>query len=63
MRYNTKIVSKDPPATGDATILDTIEHSAKTLNYSYKRMVSRAYHDSLFMAQVLYTVNDNKNVQ
>ena len=33
-------------------IIAAVEKSAKTLGLSQKRLVSRAYHDSLFMAQI-----------
>jgi len=48
----TEIVNADPPAACDAAILDTMEQAAKAAGKSYKRMVSRAYHDSLFMARI-----------
>ena len=48
----TEMVNADPPATCDPTILDAMEHAAKAAGKSYKHMVSRAYHDSLFMARI-----------
>ena len=48
----TDLVNADPPATCDAAILDALEESAKAAGKSYKKMVSRAYHDSLFMARI-----------
>ena len=48
----TEMINADPPATCDPTILDAIEQSAKAAGKSCKRMVSRAYHDSLFMARI-----------
>ncbi|MBW8864668.1 MAG: M20 family metallo-hydrolase, partial [Verrucomicrobia bacterium] len=45
----------DPPAICDAKLVDTVAGIAGRLNFSVKRMVSRAYHDSLFMAQVCPT--------
>jgi N-carbamoyl-L-amino-acid hydrolase len=48
----TELVNADPPATCDAAILAALEESAKAAGKSYKRMVSRAYHDSLFMARI-----------
>ena len=48
----TEVVNADPPATCDPAILDAMEQSAKAAGKSYKRMVSRAYHDSLFMARI-----------
>ena len=48
----TEIINSDPPATCDETILAVLEDSCKAAGKSYKRMVSRAYHDSLFMARI-----------
>ena len=48
----TALVNADLPATCDAAILAAIESAAAEAGKSYKRMVSRAYHDSLFMAHI-----------
>ena len=48
----TELVNADPPATCDAEILNALEDSAKSASKTYKKMVSRAYHDSLFMARI-----------
>lgn len=48
----TELVNADPPATCDATILAAMEAAATEAGKSHKRMVSRAYHDSLFMARI-----------
>jgi ureidoglycolate amidohydrolase len=48
----TELVNADPPATCDPEILHALEASAKGAGKSYQRMVSRAYHDSLFMARI-----------
>jgi ureidoglycolate amidohydrolase len=45
----------DPPAICDAKLVATTESVAKNLKFSVKRLVSRAYHDSLFMARVCPT--------
>ncbi|KAK4478164.1 hypothetical protein RD792_017446 [Penstemon davidsonii] len=47
-----KIVNQDPPALSDDEIAKATESSCKELNLSYKKMISRAYHDSLFMARI-----------
>ncbi len=52
VRITTEIINSDPPATCDETILAALEDSCKAANKTYKRMVSRAYHDSLFMARI-----------
>ncbi|HUN85661.1 MAG TPA: M20 family metallo-hydrolase [Terracidiphilus sp.] len=48
----TELVNADPPATCDAGILAAMEAAARDAGKSHKRMVSRAYHDSLFMARI-----------
>lgn len=48
----TELVNADPPATCDPGILATLEESARKTGKSYQKMVSRAYHDSLFMARL-----------
>jgi N-carbamoyl-L-amino-acid hydrolase len=48
----TELVNADPPARCDGEILAAMEESVKEAGKSYKKMVSRAYHDSLFMARV-----------
>lgn len=48
----TELVNADPPATCDAEILNALEDSARSASKTYKKMVSRAYHDSLFMARI-----------
>ena len=45
----------DPPALCDATLVETVARACATLNLPAKKMISRAYHDSLFMAQVCPT--------
>jgi N-carbamoyl-L-amino-acid hydrolase len=48
----TDLVNADPPATCDETILAALENAANAAGKKHKRMVSRAYHDSLFMARI-----------
>uniref|UniRef100_A0ACD5YL28 Uncharacterized protein n=1 Tax=Avena sativa TaxID=4498 RepID=A0ACD5YL28_AVESA len=47
-----KIVNQDPPALSDKSVVNAMEFSAKQLGLQYKLMISRAYHDSLFMARI-----------
>lgn len=47
-----KIINQDPPALSEKSILDAMEASSKELNLRHKLMISRAYHDSLFMARL-----------
>ncbi|KDO39201.1 hypothetical protein CISIN_1g043727mg, partial [Citrus sinensis] len=46
-----KIVNQDPPALSDRSIILEAEVALKELNLTYKFMISRAYHDSPFMAR------------
>lgn len=46
-----RIVNQDPPATCSGDITAAIQESARALGLRTKRMVSRAYHDALFMAR------------
>src|SRR5215467_12272758 len=48
----TEIINSDPPVQCDPRILDALEHGATRHNLRSERMVSRAYHDSLFMARI-----------
>jgi N-carbamoyl-L-amino-acid hydrolase len=45
-------INADLPAVSDPHILATLEHFCASESISYKKMVSRAYHDSSFMARV-----------
>lgn len=55
VKIATELVNADPPATCDTAILTAMEESAQAAGKSYKKMVSRAYHDSLFMARIAPT--------
>lgn len=46
-----KIVNQDPPALTHDSIIKAMEASSEELNLAHKLMISRAYHDSLFMAR------------
>ena len=48
-------INADPPADGDAKTMAMAEDVARKLDLATMRMVSRAYHDSLFMARVCPT--------
>jgi N-carbamoyl-L-amino-acid hydrolase len=45
----------DAPAICDHKLVETVAGVCKELNLRVKRMISRAYHDSLFMAQICPT--------
>lgn len=48
----TELVNADPPAVCDPAILAALELSAVAAGRTHTKMVSRAYHDSLFMARI-----------
>jgi N-carbamoyl-L-amino-acid hydrolase len=50
-----ELLNADAPAWCDATLVQTVVQAATELGLPVKRMISRAYHDSLFMAQVCPT--------
>ncbi|WOL05026.1 putative ureidoglycolate hydrolase [Canna indica] len=47
-----EIVNQDPPALCEGSIINAMEVASQHLNLTHKLMISRAYHDSLFMARV-----------
>ncbi|MCU0797443.1 MAG: M20 family metallo-hydrolase [Akkermansiaceae bacterium] len=50
------VIHSDPPAICSPHLLDTASACATSLGYSHRRMISRAYHDSLFMARLCPTL-------
>lgn len=50
--FKVDMINQDPPATCGAQIVSAVQKATKQLGLSHKQMVSRAYHDSLFMAQI-----------
>lgn len=46
-----KIINQDPPALSDKSVTEAMESASKELNLTNKLIISRAYHDSLFMAR------------
>ncbi|XP_059632403.1 ureidoglycolate hydrolase [Cornus florida] len=46
------IVNQDPPALSEESIIKAMEAASQELNLTRKLMISRAYHDSLFMARI-----------
>ncbi len=53
--WSEQVLNADPPALCDARIIAATERACGGLNLPWQRMISRAYHDSLFMAQVCPT--------
>jgi N-carbamoyl-L-amino-acid hydrolase len=50
VRIGKQVINADPPAACDAQVIAALEKA--TGGMAYQKMVSRAYHDSLFMARV-----------
>jgi N-carbamoyl-L-amino-acid hydrolase len=50
-----EILNADPPAACDGAIVTAVEETCRERGQSFRRMVSRAYHDSLFMARIAPT--------
>ena len=48
----TDRLNVDPPAICDGSLVETVAGVCRQLGVSHKKMISRAYHDTLFMAQV-----------
>jgi hydantoinase/carbamoylase family amidase len=55
IRWTLDTINANPPATCAATLVDTIERVCRTNGIASRRMISRAYHDALFMAQICPT--------
>lgn len=47
-----EMINADPPAKCEAAIVEAFERGAAKHHLTCERMVSRAYHDSLFMARI-----------
>ncbi len=55
IEFTMERLNVDPPAVCDSRLVETVVEACGELRLSVKRMISRAYHDSLFMAQVCPT--------
>jgi N-carbamoyl-L-amino-acid hydrolase len=55
LRLEFTEINADPPATGDTPTIAIAEKACDELGLRCQRMISRAYHDSLFMARVCPT--------
>jgi ureidoglycolate amidohydrolase len=54
-RHELLVVNADAPGACDTAIVEVIGKACADLKLSHKRMVSRAYHDSLFMSRIAPT--------
>ncbi len=52
VRVTEELINADAPARSDKRIVEALEKICDTENIRYKKMVSRAYHDSSFMAAI-----------
>jgi N-carbamoyl-L-amino-acid hydrolase len=52
MAMVSELVNADSPAAANQMIIDAIEESCRIIGVSFRSMVSRAYHDCLFMARI-----------
>jgi len=55
VHFNLERLNADAPAVCDAALVETVATACANLGLPMKRMISRAYHDSLFMAQICPT--------
>jgi N-carbamoyl-L-amino-acid hydrolase len=53
VRIQPEVLNSDAPATCDPRLVEGLVRACHVHGLSYERMVSRAYHDSLFMARVV----------
>jgi ureidoglycolate amidohydrolase len=53
VRIDTKIVNKDNPVECSTDVVDVLKNNASNLGITSMEMISRAYHDCLFMAHVV----------
>jgi N-carbamoyl-L-amino-acid hydrolase len=51
VRVETEVISVDAPAACDAGIVAALEASCQGHSLAYQKMVSRAYHDTLFVSR------------
>jgi ureidoglycolate amidohydrolase len=51
----TEIVNADPPAQCGPAVVEALASACDTHGLPYDRMISRAYHDSLFMSRIAPT--------
>ncbi|HEY4365335.1 MAG TPA: M20 family metallo-hydrolase [Bryobacteraceae bacterium] len=55
VRVSKEILNADGPATCDPALVETLARACETHAHPYRRMVSRAYHDSLFISRIAPT--------
>ncbi len=50
--FHLEILNADPPATCAPLVVNALETACREIEAPFQKMVSRAYHDALFMARV-----------
>jgi ureidoglycolate amidohydrolase len=55
VQASLELVNADPPAHCAPLVVDTLVQASKTHGLPFERMISRAYHDSLFMSRIAPT--------
>jgi ureidoglycolate amidohydrolase len=55
VKAEIEMLNADPPAAMAVPVVNAIEAACREGKFTYRRMVSRAYHDSLFMARLCDT--------
>jgi N-carbamoyl-L-amino-acid hydrolase len=53
--HTIELLNADPPAAAHPGVIEAVVHACGHLGLHYQVMVSRAYHDSLFMARICPT--------
>jgi ureidoglycolate amidohydrolase len=51
VRIETETINADPPASCDGAVVDVLMKACAAHSLPYRKMVSRAYHDSLFVSR------------
>ncbi len=55
VHVESSLLNADPPAQADARVVNALRAAAEEADLPYREMISRAYHDSLFMARIVPT--------
>jgi len=55
VRISSELINADPPAQCDGTVVAALADACKARRIAFERMISRAYHDSLFMSRIAPT--------
>jgi ureidoglycolate amidohydrolase len=52
VQVRSEVVNSDPPAQCAPAVVDALVQACETHHLRFERMISRAYHDSLFMSRI-----------